>query len=111
MDVLKYYAGNTTYNEHCPRTTRNDQRGLTGLGFRPTVTENLIISRTANVNASRSTEKPTNQYIISDFIDLGRSPSTPRANLFTYAAEPSRSQPSSWAWSLSCWPRRRGTTT
>ena len=26
----------------------------------------------------------------------------------TYAAEPSRSQPSSWAWSLSCWPRARG---
>ncbi len=29
----------------------------------------------------------------------------------THSAEPSRSQPSSWAWSLSCWPRRRGTAT
>jgi hypothetical protein len=27
-----------------------------------------------------------------------------------YAAEPSRNQPSSWAGSLSCWPRNRGTT-
>ncbi|MBM3880730.1 MAG: hypothetical protein FJ387_13610 [Verrucomicrobia bacterium] len=30
---------------------------------------------------------------------------------WTWAAEPSRSQPSSWAWSLSCWPRKRGTAT
>src|SRR6516164_314472 len=28
-------------------------------------------------------------------------------NVSTYSAEPSRSQPSSWAWSLSCCPRRR----
>src|SRR5580692_6707851 len=29
---------------------------------------------------------------------------------FTWLADPSRNQPSSWAWSLSCWPRKRGTT-
>src|SRR5258708_34952391 len=33
-----------------------------------------------------------------------------RQSASTYAAEPSRSHPSSCACSLSCWPRRRGTT-